>query len=67
MESDRNMKRPFSVSKLGRLGRFGNAVFQYMFAKTYARRFDLQVECPAWIGNFLFDARDLPLGQISGL
>lgn len=57
------MNRTFSVSKLGRLGRFGNAVFQYMFAKTYARRFDLQVECPAWIGNFLFGARDLPISR----
>ena len=55
------MDRTFSVSQLGRMGRFGNSVFQYMFAKTYARRFDLQVECPSWIGNFLFDARDLPL------
>ncbi|HEX4142921.1 MAG TPA: hypothetical protein VHY91_05165 [Pirellulales bacterium] len=55
------MDRTFSVSQLGRMGRFGNAVFQYMFAKTYARRFDLQVECPTWIGNFLFDASDLPL------
>jgi hypothetical protein len=43
------------------MGRFGNSVFQYMFAKTYARRFDLEVECPSWIGNFLFAASDLPV------
>ena len=45
------------------MGRFGNSVFQYMFAKTYARRFDLQVECPTWIGNFLFGGRDLPVNR----
>ena len=57
------MSRTFSVSQLGRMGRFGNAVFQYMFAKTYARRFDLQVECPSWVGNFLFDASDPPVSR----
>jgi hypothetical protein len=55
------MNRTFSVSQLGRMGRFGNSVFQYMFAKTYARRFDLQVECPTWVGNYLFGTDDLPL------
>jgi hypothetical protein len=57
------MNRTFSVSQLGRMGRFGNAVFQYMFAKTYARRFGMQFECPSWVGNYLFAANDLPLAH----
>lgn len=58
---DRKMDRTFSVSQLGRMGRFGNSVFQYMFAKTYARRFDLQVEYPTWMGSYLFGANDPPV------
>ncbi|HTU26849.1 MAG TPA: alpha-1,2-fucosyltransferase [Pirellulales bacterium] len=55
------MQGTFSVSRLGTMGRFGNMVFQYMFAKTYARRFGLRVECPAWVGNYLFAASDPPV------
>lgn len=51
----------FSVSCLGRMGRFGNAILQYMFAKTYAKRHDIQAELPSWVGNYLFGVSDLPM------
>lgn len=37
---------------------FGNKLFQYIFLKTYARRHNLQVETPEWIGRYLFGCND---------
>jgi hypothetical protein len=51
------------MSCLGRYGRFANALFQYSFLKTYARRHGLAVEAPSWAGNALFGAADPPLGS----
>lgn len=46
------------MSDLGRKGRWGNQVFQYMFLRTYARRFNLQYQCPPWEGQRLFGLND---------
>ena len=48
-------------SRLGRMGRFGNQLFQYLFLKTYAARHELRVEAPPWVGNVLFGTQDPPV------
>lgn len=55
------MKNKISMRAFGRMGRFGNQLFQYMFLKTYALKFDLDLQLPPWIGNSLFGVHDLPL------
>lgn len=50
--------RRITMSYLGKIGRFGNQVFQYIFLKTYAKRHHLETEAPKWIGNELFGAND---------
>jgi hypothetical protein len=49
------------MSCLGRLGRFGNSVFQYIFGKTYAHKHRLEFQSPEWVGNTVFEARDPPV------
>lgn len=54
-----HMQKPvITMTTLGKNGRFGNQFFQYTFLKVYEKIFDLQVETPKWIGNYLFNARD---------
>lgn len=50
-----------SMSKLGQMGRFANQLIQYMFLKTYARRHNLEVQTPKWIGQDLFGLDDPPI------
>jgi hypothetical protein len=47
-----------TLSCLGRLGRWGNQVFQYAFARTYARRYGLEYQVPAWEGQRLLGLED---------
>jgi len=51
------------VSCLGRFGRFGNQLFQYAFARTYAEKIGAKLETPPWIGQFLFGLKDPPLSR----
>lgn len=44
-----------SISCLGRLGRFGNQLFQYAAARGYARKVGATLETPSWIGQTLFE------------
>ena len=44
--------------EFGRMGRWGNQIFQYSFLKTYAGRHDLEVQIPAWIGEDLYGFHD---------
>ncbi len=46
------------MKEFGRMGRWGNQIFQYSFLKTYACRYDLEVQIPAWIGEDLYGLRD---------
>ena len=49
------IKRPVvTMYCLGKLGRFGNQLFQYAYLKIYAQIHDLRVETPEWIGQYLF-------------
>lgn len=52
-----------TMRSLGKMGRFGNQIFQYAFLKTYANKFNLRVETPQWIGQYLFGHHDPPIGK----
>lgn len=41
-------------SYLGKFGRFGNQLFQYAFARSYAEMIGAKFEVPDWIGRRLF-------------
>ena len=43
-----------SLSCLGRLGRFGNQLFQYAFASIVADDLGRRLICPPWLGSFAF-------------
>lgn len=47
-----------TMKNLGKLGRFGNQIFQYGFLKVYAKQHNLKVETPSWIGEYLFGCQD---------
>lgn len=44
---------------MGKRGRFANQIFQYAFLKIYAKKHNLQVETPKWIGRELFGCDDV--------
>ncbi len=53
------IKKPLvTMSSLGQNGRFANQLFQYAFLKIYAKKYDLRVETPQWIGQYLFGHDD---------
>lgn len=52
-----------TMSSLGKLGRFGNQLFQYAFLKICAKNSGAKVECPPWIGQTLFGNYDAPISQ----
>ena len=51
------------MSSLGSNGRFANQLVQYMFLKTYARKHNLAVQTPWWIGQDLFGLQDPPIDR----
>lgn len=55
------MKNLVMMSQFGRWGRAGNQMFQYMFLKLYARKHDLDLQIPSWVGNTLFGSSDYPV------
>ncbi len=40
---------------LGNFGRFGNQLFQYAFARSYAEKYDATLEISNWIGQKIFN------------
>ena len=48
------MSRIIQFTSLGRFGRFGNQIFQYLFARAYAEKNDAILEIPSWIGQKVF-------------
>jgi hypothetical protein len=56
-------KKAISIRCLGKIGRFGNQVFQYAFVKIYAHKYGLRVETPEWIGQYLFGHKDPPIKE----
>jgi hypothetical protein len=53
------MNGVLQVRCLGRMGRWGNAIFQYAAGKVLARRFDLQLQVPPWVGDVLYGFKDV--------
>lgn len=50
-----------TMTALGRLGRFGNQIFQYAFLKICARASNAQVQTEPWVGQALFGHKDPPV------
>ncbi|RZI81731.1 MAG: FkbM family methyltransferase [Rubrivivax sp.] len=46
------------LTTVGAKGRFGNQIFQYAFARIYARRHRLALEVADWVGRDLFELDD---------
>src|SRR4028118_1647053 len=51
------------MSCLGKLGRFGNQMFQYAFLRICAEKSGSRIECPFWIGQTLFGHKNAPISQ----
>ena len=47
-----------SFSKLGRLGRLGNQLFQYAYLRSQANRLGVRYSCPTWIGDDIFNLNE---------
>ena len=47
-----------AISCLGRLGRFGNQLFQYSFIRIVADANGYRVLCPPWLGARVFGLSD---------
>ncbi|MDA3889603.1 MAG: FkbM family methyltransferase [Allgaiera sp.] len=63
------MRRPLvTCSALGRMGRFGNQLFQYTFLHCYAREHDFNAANPVWPGDEMFEVAPGvdPLPQMPG-
>ena len=52
-----------TMSCLGKLGRFGNQMFQYAFLRICAEKSGSRIECPFWIGQTLFGHKDASISQ----
>lgn len=52
------------VTRLGKMGRFGNQIFQYLFARAYAEKYDAILEIPTWVGQKIFKNTEHPKPSI---
>jgi hypothetical protein len=52
-----------TMTSIGKLGRFGNQLFQYAFLRICASKSGARVECPPWIGQTLFGHNDAPISK----
>lgn len=50
-----------TLRRLGTFGRFGNAMFQYAFARAYAEKYNAVLQTPEWIGQKIFNISDPPI------
>ena len=58
------MRNKITMRSLGSNGRFGNQLWQYAFAKTYAIKNDYELQVPSnWLGRTLFDIPDPPVKE----
>lgn len=55
------MTRTITFSGLGRWGRWGNMVLEYIGLKAYAAEHGCQLQVPEWPGTFLFGLDDPPV------
>lgn len=49
------------ISCLGSMGRFGNCLFQYAFARAIAEKYSAVLQTPKWVGQELFSLNDPPI------
>lgn len=68
------MHRIIQFTQLGKFGRFGNQIFQYIFARAYAEKYNATLEIPDWIGQKIFKdvkhnklSKQLPRTEIDNL
>jgi hypothetical protein len=54
------MSRIVQFTQLGKFGRFGNQIYQYLFARAYAEKYDAILEIPNWVGQKIFKNVDHP-------
>jgi len=47
-----------SFTKLGKMGRLGNQLFQYAFLRTQAEKLNVKFYCPKWVGDDIFNLND---------
>lgn len=60
-----NLPHPtVSMVCLGRSGRWGNTLLQYLFLRALALKYSLGYESPEWVGRYLFGHADPPVKQI---
>jgi len=63
MNVDRKSQPVLSMWCLGKLGKFGNQVFQYAFLKICAEKFNLVVETEVWVGQKLFGHQESAISK----
>ncbi len=56
-------KPTVSMTCLGRHGRWGNTLLQYIFLRAFALKHSLRYETPQWVGSYLL-GRDPPLTHL---
>jgi hypothetical protein len=61
IESSQPSERTVSMVCLGRHGRWGNTLMQYVFLRTFALKHSLRCETPKWVGTHLFGLADPPV------
>ncbi len=54
-------ERRVSMISLGRHGRWGNTLLQYIFLRAFASEYSLRHEIPKWVGRYLFGLADHPV------
>lgn len=63
IESSQPLERTMSMVCLGRHGRWGNTLMQYIFLRAFALKHSLRCETPKWVGSHLFGLDDPPVGH----
>ena len=58
------MSKIIQFTQLGKFGRFGNQIFQYIFARTYAERNNAVLEIPNWVGQKVFKNVNHPIPSV---
>ena len=58
------MPNLITMSRLGRMGRWGNQIFQYAFLQTYTLRYGLDYQCSPWIGQVFCGHNDPPITDV---
>jgi hypothetical protein len=62
-EAESRSQPVLTMSSIGKLGRFGNQLFQYAFLRICAEKSGARVECPPWIGQTLFGHNDAVISK----